>query len=89
VWKEYHWPRLPVRRSSPGAEGAPSPSTDRSIEIEFCDRCGGAVKIIASIEDPQVIGCNLEHLGLSGSDAHRHQLPPVRAPPIGFTGLFD
>jgi hypothetical protein len=32
------------------------------IEIESCEQCGGAVKIIASIEDPQVIGRILEHL---------------------------
>jgi len=59
------------------------------IEIESCERCGGAVKIIASIENPQVIGRILQHLGLDGRDAHRHQLPPARAPPIGPTGLFD
>ena len=59
------------------------------IEIESCERCGGAVKIIASIEDPQVIGRILEHLGLDGSGAPSHQLPPARAPPIGSTGLFD
>jgi Putative transposase len=59
------------------------------IEIESCEQCGGAVKIIASIEDPQVIGRILEHLGRDGSGAPSHQLPPVRAPPIGFTGLFD
>jgi hypothetical protein len=35
------------------------------IEIESCEHCGGAVKIIASIEDPQVIGRILEHLGLA------------------------
>jgi Putative transposase len=45
------------------------------IEIESCDQCGGAVKIIASIEDPQVIGRILEHLGLDGSGAPSHQLP--------------
>jgi hypothetical protein len=59
------------------------------IEIESCEHCGGAVKIIASIEDPQVIGRILEHLGLDGSEAHSHQLPPARAPPIGASGLFD
>jgi hypothetical protein len=59
------------------------------IEIESCQHCGGAVKIIASIEDPQVIGRILEHLGLDGSDAHGRQLPPARAPPIGSIGLFD
>jgi hypothetical protein len=59
------------------------------IEIESCQHCGGAVKIIASIEDPQVIGRILEHLGLDGSDAHGRQLPPARAPPLGSIGLFD
>jgi hypothetical protein len=36
------------------------------------------VKIIASIEDPQLIGRILEHLGLGSSEAHSHQLPPAR-----------
>jgi hypothetical protein len=50
------------------------------IEIESCERCGGAVKIIASIEDPQVIGRILQHLGLEDSNARSsHQLPPARA----------
>jgi hypothetical protein len=47
------------------------------------------LKIIASIEDPQVIGRILEHLGLDSSDAHSHRIPPARAPPIGSIGLFD
>jgi hypothetical protein len=59
------------------------------IEIDSCERCGGAVKIIASIEDPQVIGRILTHLGLDGSEARSHPLPPVRAPPITSSGLFD
>jgi hypothetical protein len=59
------------------------------IEVESCQHCGGAVKIIASIEDPQVIGRILEHLGLDGSNAHGQQLPPARAPPSGASGLFD
>jgi hypothetical protein len=59
------------------------------IEIESCEHCGGAVKIIASIEDPQVIGRILQHLGLDGSGAPSHQFPPARAPPIGSIGLFD
>jgi hypothetical protein len=29
------------------------------IEIERCDQCGGAVKIIASIKDPEVIAALL------------------------------
>jgi hypothetical protein len=32
-------------------------------EIERCEQCGGALKVIASIEDPEVIGRILKHLG--------------------------
>ena len=31
------------------------------IEIETCEHCGGAVKMIASIEDPAVIKQILAH----------------------------
>ena len=40
------------------------------IDIEHCPNCGGAVKIIAAIEDPPVMVRILAHLGL-----------PTRAPP--------
>ena len=40
------------------------------IDIEQCPRCGGRLKIIAPIVDPQVIIQILTHLGL-----------PARAPP--------
>ena len=40
------------------------------IDIEHCPNCGGALKIIAAIEDPPVIVRILAHLGL-----------PARAPP--------
>jgi len=39
------------------------------IDIEHCPNCGGALKIIAAIEDPPVIVKILRHLGL-----------PTRAP---------
>ena len=32
------------------------------IEIEDCARCGGKLKVIASIEEPQVIAKILAHL---------------------------
>ena len=48
------------------------------IDIETCRRCGGSVKVIATIEDPGVIRQILDHL-------HRRagQLPLARAPPQG------
>jgi hypothetical protein len=39
------------------------------------------VKIIASIEDPEVIGRILQHLGLDRSEDCSRRLPAVRAPP--------
>jgi len=49
-----------------------------SIEIEKCEKCGGKVKVIASIEDPEVIEKILKHLGLDeGSQAR------IRSPPEG------
>ena len=41
-----------------------------SFDLEHCPDCGGALKIIAAIEDPAVIVKILTHLGL-----------PARAPP--------
>jgi hypothetical protein len=57
------------------------------IQLNPCEHCGGAVKIIASIEEPQVIGRILEHLARSDPDTQ--PLPPARAPPIGAASLFD
>ncbi len=51
-----------------------------AIEIEKCDRCGGKVKLIASIEDPEVIEKMLKHLGLDEASQTRNRSPP---------GLFD
>ena len=41
-----------------------------AIDIEYCPNCGGALKIIAAIEDTPAIVRILAHLGL-----------PTRAPP--------
>ena len=55
------------------------------IEIETCAPCGGAVKVLASIEDPVVIKQILDHLErrvvqLSLAMGHG---PLARAPPPG------
>ena len=52
-----------------------------AIDIEKCEKCGGKVKIIASIEDPEVIEKILKHLGLDEVSQARNRSPP--------TGLFD
>jgi hypothetical protein len=55
------------------------------IELEQCERCGGNVRIIASIEDPAVVGRILSHLEQAGhagsapvdaATAHRARGPP-------------
>jgi hypothetical protein len=53
------------------------------VEIEGCARCGGKLKIIASIEEPQVIAKILAHLAKAASDDSRPELAPLaaRAPP--------
>jgi hypothetical protein len=48
------------------------------IDIEHCPNCGGALKIIAAIEDPPVIVKILSHLGL-----------PSRAPPRALARRVD
>ena len=67
------------RRASTGDAEAPTPAERRasmtwaqrlkrvfSIDIETCPACGGAVRIIACIEDPVVIEKILTHLDAKG-----------------------
>ena len=49
-------------------------------------KCGGEVKIIASIEDPAVVGKILAHLDQRPVTVEIGLLPEGRAPPT--TGLF-
>jgi hypothetical protein len=46
-----------------------------AIDIEKCDKCGGPVRIIASIEDPEVIEKILVHLGLDEASQVRNRSP--------------
>ena len=50
------------------------------IDIETCGHCGGAVKVIACIDDPQVIKQILEHLERLVQQPLA-MTPTVRAPP--------
>ena len=55
--------------------------------IETCRECGGAVRIIACIDDPVVIEKILTHLDEKGASAEASRRPRCRAPPQA--GLFD
>jgi len=57
-----------------------------NIDIETCSECGGDVRIIASIEDPEVIRKILTHLDGKVTPTGTDMLPESRAPPA--TGLF-
>jgi hypothetical protein len=58
-----------------------------NIDISICEECGGAVRVIASIEDPDVIKQILSHLEHEAATANSNLLPQSRAPPqIGLFG---
>jgi hypothetical protein len=50
------------------------------IDIEICRACGGTVRIIACIEDPQVVEKILTHLDQKTPVAAPNRLPRSRAP---------
>ncbi len=51
------------------------------IDIKTCHACGGAVKVIACIEDPAVIKPILAHREKEGSEENTSLLPESLAPP--------
>jgi len=53
-----------------------------NIDIETCSKCGGDVKIIASIEDTAVIQKILAHLDDNATSAAKALLPDCRASPM-------
>jgi hypothetical protein len=53
------------------------------IDIEACARCGGKLKVIASIEEPAVIAKILAHLERTAPERCQSELPlGARAPPV-------
>jgi hypothetical protein len=53
------------------------------VEIHTCTRCGGTLKVIASIEDPEVIAKILAHREQTAPDHGQAELPlGARAPPV-------
>jgi hypothetical protein len=57
------------------------------IDVETCRACGGAVRIIACIEQPEVIDKILSHLDAKAVEPQATRRPPCRAPPQA--GRFD
>jgi len=51
------------------------------IEIEQCARCGGRLKVIASIEEPELIARILAHRRGRGEEAAPTTSLGARAPP--------
>ena len=51
------------------------------IDIESCPACGGALRILACIEDPLVIDKILAHLDAKAAAAQATRPPPCRGPP--------
>jgi len=61
-----------------------------NIDIETCSACGGAMKVLACIEDPVVIKQILDHLKHKAEASEPKALPESRAPPAEWChGLFD
>jgi hypothetical protein len=61
-----------------------------NIDIETCSACGGAMNVIACIEDPVVIKQILDHLKHKAETSASRALPESRAPPAELPlGLFD
>lgn len=60
-----------------------------NIDIETCSECGGAVKVIACIEDPVVIKQILDHLKAKTEVNESTPLPESRAPPLGLPAGFS
>jgi hypothetical protein len=56
-----------------------------NIDIDICPTCGGSARIVACIEDPEVIGRILVHLAGKTADLEATR-PPSRGPPQ--LGLF-
>lgn len=50
------------------------------IDVQTCDACGGAVKIVAAIEDPVTIKTIVDHLEEQGAMPLAYYRPAVRAP---------
>lgn len=51
------------------------------IDVTTCTHCGGALRIVASVEEPNAIGAILAHFAKQGALDEAHYRPAPRAPP--------
>jgi hypothetical protein len=60
------------------------------IDVMACEECGGRMKLLALIEDAEVIRQILEHLGLpTETPKPRPARPPPEDPQLDFDGFVD
>jgi hypothetical protein len=52
-----------------------------NIDVSTCVHCGGAVRIVASIEEPKAIQAILAHFAKHGALEAAHDRPAPRKPP--------
>ena len=77
-------PRREPDASKPGQPLTPMMWMQRlkrvfSIDIETCPKCGGTLRVIACIEDPDVIATILEHIrARDEAEASQPRAPPLR-----------
>ena len=62
-------------------DGTDTGSEASRVDIETCPACGGALRIIACIEDPAVINKILTYIESKNASAEPARSPPCRAPP--------
>jgi hypothetical protein len=53
-----------------------------SIDVSTCGHCGGAVRILASIEELTAIRAILAHFAKHGAPEKADYRPAPRAPPV-------
>ena len=56
-----------------------------NIDVSTCVNCGGAARIVASVEEPKAIRAILDHFEKHGALAHAHYRPRPRGPPAAAT----
>jgi len=79
--------RVLLRASSPPPFGPAfrlfqiAPGDLVNIDVSTCGRCGGTLRIVASIEEPTAIRAILAHFEKHGTLDKAHYRPAPRAPP--------